>query len=590
MGGGRSYFLVCFYMTRFGRFRGLGFAAALLFWWPPALAAQSAPDEVPPHLLRELDFPEGASLDSYKEATRQLGRMKARKAVPRLTEIVEKEGDKWRRLWAIKALGQIGDPAALPALEREARDPKPDPNSWWREVDIAAECRAAIAAIREADAPLPLPPLRRPSGCVDPAGGRVAVVSKSPERAAAWLEFLSASGYEAWRDDGVAASSADLVVLASDFEHLSGFERRKILAVGEEARRFFSARDIYPGGTTWHTSSRLPKAVESLRAQGTFADLRETPCPLADPGGGIVLHDGSKALNHYSVPDDGGFPGHIVGIIRDSAGSWAALQEENVVIWGYETSFHTMTPEGQRLLVNLIQALIKAPAFEPSTRPLLSPGQPYSGEIVGGRRQVFRVRPEGHASWAEASWSCGVQMLLFEGRPTEGVRGPSPLRLTMDRYHEGAEEALLELDPFGLAEGATCRFSVTVERVMLLRSPRAQHEPPRIPPLGTSSVLLSAAALAFAAYASGRGLRVNAGKAANLAVLLGVFGALAGYVGGLNTGRVQEAGILLAAGLFAAGAGRTGLAYRGTRMPLFAGGAALTAAVVAAMAVLSRGG
>lgn len=117
--------------------------------------------------------------------------------------------------------------------------------------------------------------------------------------------------------------------------------------------------------------------------------------------------------------------------------------------------------------------------------------------------------------------------------------------------------------------------------------PRGPGSPGQVPALGTLGVLLAAAAMGFAAYASRRGLRVVAQKGSDLAVLLGVAGALAGFVGGLSMGRVQEAGILLLSGFLAAGLSRSGLAYRGARAPVFAGGAALTAAAVGAMVVFA---
>lgn len=569
----------------------MGFAAALALIPQGSPAQERPPGEAPLQLLRELEFPPGASLDSYKQATLELGRLRARPAVPRLIAIVETEGDKWRRSWAIKALGEIGDPAAIPALEREALSPKPDPNGWWADTDIAAQCRAAVAAIQEANAPLPPAPPRRPAGCVDPRGGRIRVVARSPKAAAAWLEFLGAAGYDARHDDGTGPPDADLTILAGEARAFADPRGRKVLAVGEEARAHLSRFDVYPGDTTHFRSWRSPSAAKPSRASTTFSRLLEAPCRVGTEEEDFVLFDGTRAPAGFQVDDRGSFPDHITGILAEEPRRWTAFKEENITTWGYRTSFESMTPEGQRLLVNLISALLEAPQLEPSESPVLDMGVPHVGVIIGGQARRFRVRPEGHATEADLEWGCAARMALFEGRREEGGLGGSPLSATFLRIHHGGDEAVLELNSFGLQPGERCEFSLTARRGRLLESPPRPDAQPRPPVPATGSILvaLSAAALAFAGYASRRGLRVNAGKAGTLAVRTGVAGAVTGYFGGLASGGVQEGGILLTAGLAAAAAGRAGRNFRRTQTTIFAAGALLVAAMLAAMLLLGSG-
>lgn len=571
--------------------RLLGFAAALAFLSQVSPAQERPAEEVPQRLLRELDLPPDASLDSYKQATLELGRLRARPAVPRLVEIIEKEGDKWRRSWAIKALGEIGDPAAIPALEREALALRPDPNGWWREVDIAAECRNAVAAIQEANAPLPVPPPRRPAGCMDPRGGRIRVVSRSPKPAAAWLEFLSAAGYDARHDDGTGPADADLTVLAGQARDFPDPRAGKVLVAGNEAREYLNRLRVYPGDTTYFLDGRTAPKVKPAPNAPAFARLLESPCRVAAAEDGFVLFDGTRPPQGFRVADRGGFPDHITGLLEEDRGRWPAFREENIAVWGFPTAFESMTPEGQRLLINLVSALVEAPRLETLESPLLKIGATHIGSVEGGRARRFRVRPEGHATEADLVWGCPARMALFEGTRAEGSLGPSPLTATFMRIHHQEDEAVIELNSFGLRPGERCEFSLTPRRGRLLESlpsPR-RPRPAGVPATGSVLVALAAAALAFAAYASRRGLRVNAGKAGSLAVFVGAAGAATGYYEGLSTGWVQEGSILLVAGLAAVAAGRAGRGFRETRTTIYAGGALLVGTMLLAMFRFSSG-
>ena len=324
------------------------------------------------------------------------------------------------------------------------------------------------------------------------------------------------------------------------------------------------------------------------KASSSSLSLSRLPCAGGASTESFVLHDGTGTLGHFGVDAHPRLADHGLGVVGDRWRRWEVFVQENVAVWSYDTSFETMTPEGQRFLLNFIRAFLSAPLRKPPTPRRLQPGRAIDDVLAGGERRIFLVRSEGRSVSAELSWDCRAEMHLFEGRRDEGVFGPSPLKFRSWRPHDADEDAVIELVSYGLADGTSCAYSLRTDHGPRLTSRRRGPPAPwRIPPLGGASVLAAAAALAFAAYASARGLRVNAGKGASLAVGLGLFGAVTGYFGGLNTGRLQEAGILLATGLFAAAAGRTGRSYRGTRAALFAAGAAVTFLLFAAMAVLS---
>lgn len=80
-------------------------------------------------------------------ATEALGVMQAREAVPDLVALLSDESPELR-YWAAYSLGQIGDPASIPELERVAAN---DAGVLFRHGSVKQEALEALATIRASD-------------------------------------------------------------------------------------------------------------------------------------------------------------------------------------------------------------------------------------------------------------------------------------------------------------------------------------------------------------------------------------------------------------------------------------------------------
>jgi HEAT repeat protein len=78
-------------------------------------------------------------------ATEALGVMQARDAVPDLIALLSHESPELR-YWAAYSLGEIGDPASIPELERVAAK---DAGFCFRHGSVKQEALEALAAIRQ---------------------------------------------------------------------------------------------------------------------------------------------------------------------------------------------------------------------------------------------------------------------------------------------------------------------------------------------------------------------------------------------------------------------------------------------------------
>jgi len=136
--------------------RALVIAVALL-WAAPVLAQ---PADVPALIklveTQPADMDKSTWKEKRRDAARKLSQSKDKRAVPTLVKLAETETFDIVGEIAIEGLGNIGDPAAAPVLQKIAADPKRD--KAQREL-----ARKALAKLPEKGAPTPTPPAPTPT-------------------------------------------------------------------------------------------------------------------------------------------------------------------------------------------------------------------------------------------------------------------------------------------------------------------------------------------------------------------------------------------------------------------------------------------
>lgn len=108
-----------------------------------ALGWLEVPDTIP--ALRAAALDAHLDVEVRGHATEALGVMKAREAVPDLVALLSHESPELR-YWAAYSLGQIGDPASIPELERVAAS---DTGVLFRHGSVKQEALEALATIRQ---------------------------------------------------------------------------------------------------------------------------------------------------------------------------------------------------------------------------------------------------------------------------------------------------------------------------------------------------------------------------------------------------------------------------------------------------------
>ena len=286
---------------------GLAWLLASVAWCPGAVA-----DDRTDQMLRLLRRrPEGMDASTWKtqrrEAVRELGRRRVRRAVPRLLQIVARERFDVILEFAITALGEIRDRRAVPALERLKQDSSLD--SYVREAAARSLRKIGTGTSprvtprpkktdrptrpRPRKVPRPVPPgpkkdPPRPAQVRwthDPTRGFEPVPGPGPRPAAAvlqrssWWDLAASSARVNW-DGQVQGTSAGFKLGSRYTLHEErdwfGFSLRGVTHLGFQLQR-------PPGGAS---SWELTHALE-LRPEVRFYPFtRSLPLLFAQLGGG----------------------------------------------------------------------------------------------------------------------------------------------------------------------------------------------------------------------------------------------------------------------------------------------------------------
>jgi cyclophilin family peptidyl-prolyl cis-trans isomerase/HEAT repeat protein len=120
-----------------------GSGAPRVRWWPVAYAVQRIED--PRAVPALLAIARGSGVDAVAFAARGLGVLKEARGVPVLLPLLEPSHDRRVVVSAVRALGQIGNAAAVTPLLRLLRDPKTDVGTLVETINALALLKAREA-------------------------------------------------------------------------------------------------------------------------------------------------------------------------------------------------------------------------------------------------------------------------------------------------------------------------------------------------------------------------------------------------------------------------------------------------------------
>lgn len=292
------------------------------------------------------------------------------------------------------------------------------------------------------------------------------------------------------RDLDEAIEAATLVVLAPGIpvrQVLPGgpkdrtFERirkKKIVAMGDGGANVLDGGDLLVGGSHCWTVVGSPAMVMLGRSleKTPFASLLKGPCPIeagVDEEGtaGLRLCNGHESGEHREAYDGGEFPAGTLGIGLGSADAhhWAIAKQGDYVLWGPGCPASSLTVDGERLFVNLCDAMVRASHEELVFPPkrFLEVGE-MNGVLLGGHSEIYYVvaRAEGKTR-VELSWSSANTIHFYKYGPAmedcDLEEGESPLVLEWEiRKGDVGTEYMLDIHSFDLTEGRECPYVINV--------------------------------------------------------------------------------------------------------------------------------
>ena len=160
-----------------------------------------------------------------------------------------------------------------------------------------------------------------------------------------------------------------------------------------------------------------------------------------------------------------------IGLGPADAHHWAIARQGDYVLGGPGCPASSLTGDGERLFVNLCDALVRAPHEELGFPPkrFLELGET-KGVLLGGHSEIFHVvaKAEGKIR-VELSWKSENTISFYKYGPDmedcDLKDGESPLVLEWEiRKDDVGAEYKLDLHSFDLPEATECPYVITVSR------------------------------------------------------------------------------------------------------------------------------